>query len=460
MILCFVAVLWWTRTQVRSFAYTGKEEKIRQVVQTAWGILDYYGTQAEKGALSVPQAQRNALEALRGLRYGGNEYFWVNDMTPRMVMHPINAALNGQDLSDYHDPNGFRLFAAMARICQEKGEGLVRYLWPKPGSSRPVEKFSYVKLYRPWGWCVGSGVYVGDVEEQIGKLTKLTFAVSFVVAAFTLVGFHRLGRSIARPLSAVTEELVKDSEEIREVVVRVTENGVSVSAGSQQQAASLEKTGTALGELSESMGEATRRAHQISELMTEVGVSVDGGQQQMNEMTGAIASIRESSQRVAKVLSAIDEIAFQTNLLALNAAVEAARAGQAGVGFAVVAEEVRGLAQKTSQAAKQTGEIIGDSLAKADSGTALSEQFAHSFRGIVSKIQDVSAQAREIQEQSQPQNERIANIREAVEQLTAITRANAENSRQALATTRELQGHADAMSHLLDPLAELIQGSH
>jgi len=139
--------------------------------------------------------------------------------------------------------------------------------------------------------------------------------------------------------------------------------------------------------------------------------------------------------------------------------VEAARAGEAGVGFAVVAEEVRRLAQKTSQAAKETADIIGDSLSKADCGTAMSERFALSFAGIVSKTREVSTQAREIEEQSHPQNERIANIRQAVEEMTAITRANTENSAQALATTRELQTHADSMAHLLDPLSALVRGS-
>ncbi|HUA21840.1 MAG TPA: methyl-accepting chemotaxis protein, partial [Bryobacteraceae bacterium] len=202
----------------------------------------------------------------------------------------------------------------------------------------------------------------------------------------------------------------------------------------------------------------TRRALHIGDLMREVSASVDAGQRQMTEMTAAIGSIRESSQRVAKVLSAIDEIAFQTNLLALNAAVEAARAGEAGVGFAVVAEEVRSLAQKTSQAAKETGDIIGDSVAKADGGTRLSGEFARSFGAIVDKTREVSAQAREIGEQSQPQNQLIGDIRKAVDQVTAITRDNAASSRQALSATQELQSQAGELAHLLDPLADLIGG--
>ncbi len=418
VILCFVAVLIWTRAQVRSFAYRDKEEKIRQVVETAWGVLDYYGKQVDAGALTNAQGRHNALEALRGMRYGGGEYFFIADMTPRMVMHPVNPALDGQDLSDYQDPNGFRLFVAMARVCREKGGGLVRYLWPKPGNTLPVEKFSYVKLYGPWGWFVGSGVYVGDVEEQIAALTKLMLTVSATVMALALAGFYRLGRSIARPLSVATEHIVEHAEEIRQAVEEVANSGASVSAGSEQQARSLEKTGTALGDLSEGMRASNGRALQIGELMRQVGSAVDVGQRQMTQMQAAIGSIRKSSQRVAKVLSGIDDIAFQTNLLALNAAVEAARAGEAGVGFAIVAAEVRSLAQKTSWAAKETAGIIGESLAQAGTGSELSEQFAHSFEGIVSKTREVSARAREIEEQSQPQNERVAHIREVMDHVT------------------------------------------
>jgi methyl-accepting chemotaxis protein len=101
------------------------------------------------------------------MRYAGNEYFWVNDMHPRMVMHPIKAELEGKDLSGVKDPSGQNLFVTFVNVVKQQGEGFVAYGWPKPGSEDPVQKVSYVKGFAPWGWIVGSGVYIDTVNATL-----------------------------------------------------------------------------------------------------------------------------------------------------------------------------------------------------------------------------------------------------------------------------------------------------
>src|SRR5262249_16375775 len=115
--LCFSCILAWTYVRIRASTYEAQTEKTKHLVQPAWGVLDYYGGQARAGKMNVEQAQRAAVESIKTLRYGQDNYFWINDRHPRMIMHPTNAALDGKDLSDYKDPTGFRLFVEMARVC-------------------------------------------------------------------------------------------------------------------------------------------------------------------------------------------------------------------------------------------------------------------------------------------------------------------------------------------------------
>ena len=142
-----------------------------------------------------------ALSAIKGMRYAGNEYFWINDLEPKMIMHPINADLNGKSLSESKDPNGKRLFVEMANLARDKGEGVVDYMWAKEGSSKPVPKISYVKLEKDWGWIVGSGIYVDDVQAQLAQMKWKIVAGCFIGAAliFLLAYFvaHRIKRNLA-----------------------------------------------------------------------------------------------------------------------------------------------------------------------------------------------------------------------------------------------------------------------
>ncbi len=122
------------------------------------------------------EAKREVLRILKNMRYDGKNYFWINDLQPRMVMHPYKPQLEGKDLSRFKDKKGKRLFLEMVKVCKEKGEGFVSYMWPKPGEVEPSPKLSFVKLFKPWGWIIGTGVYVDDVEKAI--LSEKTKAVS------------------------------------------------------------------------------------------------------------------------------------------------------------------------------------------------------------------------------------------------------------------------------------------
>ncbi|KAB2887382.1 MAG: methyl-accepting chemotaxis protein, partial [Burkholderiaceae bacterium] len=177
-----------------------RQSSVRQTVEVAHALVAQIHAQVAKGQLSEADAKQRALDALKALRYSGNEYFWVNDMQPRMVMHPINPKLDGQDLSENKDPTGKRLFMEFVRTVREQEAGVVRYLWPKPGSEVPVEKVSYVKGFTPWGWVIGSGVYVDNVDAVVRQRGWALGAGAVVLGAILLAFGWLIARSLLRQL--------------------------------------------------------------------------------------------------------------------------------------------------------------------------------------------------------------------------------------------------------------------
>ncbi len=154
------------------------------LVQTAWHTLDYYHQQVVSGNLSMENAQDSAIQHLRSVRYGpdGKSYFWINDMGPKMIMHPYRPDLEGQSLTNYSDPNGKRPFIDMVGTAQKSGSGFLPYLWQwNDEPEKIVAKVSFVKLFSPWEWIIGTGVYFDDVHSEIAKVTKRLTYISLVI---------------------------------------------------------------------------------------------------------------------------------------------------------------------------------------------------------------------------------------------------------------------------------------
>lgn len=203
VLLMFLALGGWVILDQRNKLMTEKETATRHVVEVGYGILDHYDQLSKKGGMSVEQAKSQALESIKSLRYGNGEYLWINDMYPRMVMHPVKPELDGKDLSSIQDKRGKNLFVEFVNVVKKDGEGFVEYYWPKPGEAEPVQKISYVKGFKDWNWLIGSGIYVDDVDAQLWRDSKTLMVCLPMIAMLLLALAIQLHKGIAREINTL-----------------------------------------------------------------------------------------------------------------------------------------------------------------------------------------------------------------------------------------------------------------
>lgn len=217
LFVAFLALIFYVLPLYERDLYQHRKDYLVDLVDMAVLVTDSYQHKAATGELSLADAQKSAIATLRTLGRE-NGYYWVHDLQLKMIMHPYAHSLEGSDLAAYADPKGKRLFAEMNRTIAASGEGFVEYLWPKPGQQQPVEKISYVKLYRPWGWVIGSGMYLDDIAADVAALRSKVY-ITVVILLLSIIIFSVVAAvHIKRPLQQSLALLKELPEQYRPAV--------------------------------------------------------------------------------------------------------------------------------------------------------------------------------------------------------------------------------------------------
>ena len=353
-------------------------------------------------------------------------------MQVHMLMHPIRPELDGKDLSGTTDPTGKHLFVSFVDTVKKDGQGFVEYLWPKPGHDQPVAKVSYVKGYAPWGWVVGSGVYVDAVAK--GDLAVRS-QQQRVHDGSVLHGILQMQESMARIVGQVRH----GADGVAMASAEIAQGNHDLSARTESQASALEQTAASMEELGATVRHNADNAAQANQMANNASRIADQGGQTVEQVVHIMQSIHADSTKIGDIIGVIDSIAFQTNILALNAAVEAARAGEQGRGFAVVASEVRALAGRSAEAARQIKQLIHDSVTHVDEGRVLVDQAGNTMQEVVAAIRRVTDIMGEISAASREQSEGVGQIGEAITQMDQVTQQNAALVEEMAAAAASLQ---------------------
>src|SRR5579872_3762047 len=354
--------------------------KTRHEVETVVTLLGHFQAEEAAGRMNHADAQKAALAAVRALRYGGTEYFWINDLDSRVLMQPIKPELEKTDPAQIKDANGKLINFEFTKVVKAQGgAGYVGYYWPKPGSPDPVEKISYLKLFEPWGWVVGSGIYMDDVRAEV-RSRAAWLAGEVALIALVILGFTFLiGRGIVRPVHAVTaamSALASGKED-----VQIPGSGRRDEIGAMAKAVAVFKTNAsekrALEEhRSQEQSSKARRQEEIDQLVGFFGRSVAGVMQQMTdistEMTKSAASLQASStdngkqakqvvQEIERASAGVQTVAAATHELSASIAEIGRQASDssriAGTALAQ-SEEMAGKVTQLKSAAEQIGAVV------------------------------------------------------------------------------------------------------
>jgi methyl-accepting chemotaxis protein len=495
MLLGLILLSGYSALELRAHILDEKKLALQALVESGTGVIQEQYDLFKAGKLTEAEAQRLAKDNLRKSRYNkGADYLFIYDMNGVNVMHASKPEREGSSWMDTKDPNGKYYIKEWVELLKRDGSAYIDYMFPKVGSKDPVPKISYAKVFQPWGWWLGTGVYIEDVDADFraAVVQSLVFLVVIGVLLGALgVTISRSVRSqiggepaaaasqveefasgdLTRPITSTSNQpgnllttlgtmqarlanIVRGIRNSTEVLAKesadLSVSANEISQATEKQAESSAATAAAIEELTVSINEVSEIA-----LATETNSSTTaelagkGGavvRQSAAEIQNIATAVEEStrciqtlvgrSQEIGSITQVIKEIAEQTNLLALNAAIEAARAGETGRGFAVVADEVRKLAERTSQATAEISKMV----------TAIQDDTQHAVEAMsstaprVAEGRELAGQATELLDSIQSQaNDSLAKARE----VANATKAQAQ-------TANEVARHVETIASMTE----------
>ena len=429
----------------------------------------------------------NLKQMVRGLKIGSSGYFYVLDTRPganqgQLIVHPT---AEGKNLMAQKDAQGREFVKEMVAT----GSGLIRYPWlnAERGETAPREKMVAFHTFPGWSWLIAGGAYVDEYTQEVVQMRRMLVALGCALAV--VVGgatFVLIGRLVSRPLAQaqaaaqaiaagdlsaqlcserhdeigmlmnsideiahglgrVVRSVRENSEAVANACGEIAQGNQDLSARTESQSSTLQETSAAMSALGDTVRTNADHARQANQLAVDAsGVAREGGSV-VAKVVVTMSDIEASSRRISDIIGVIDGISFQTNILALNAAVEAARAGESGRGFAVVAGEVRSLAGRSAEAAREVRTLITDSVERVQQGSALVDQAGATMDRIVDSVRRVSEIMEDICAASAEQTDGVQQVGQSVQEIEHGTQQNAALVEQVAAAASSLRHQADEL---------------
>ncbi len=480
-----------------------KQAGVRQIVDLAMTMLEAQEVQVRAGQ-PLEATQSRTKEVIAALRFDKTNYLWVQVPGPRIVVHPIHPDWNGIQTNDLKDPALVKLFQDLDRVAAQNPDGAFHhYEFTKPGQQGLFAKVSYVRTFAPWGWTIGTGVYVDDVDREVRAIALVMLGGMFLVSCLVFFLARTLSHRMVQPLHNLVEGLrnsdlskqiqVTVEDEVgeaamafndynggmRKTVLDVSEYAARVASGSTELAASADEMAKAVAEIAQVSEDLKNAGEQVSRSLQDLGANagrVAGRTQDADAQTQdavqetersatagqgtaqGMTDIQQVTGQIVLAVSVIQDIARQTNLLSLNAAIEAAKAGAQGKGFAVVAEEVRKLAERSGTAAREIEGLIKRTQEVVAGGADSVNTTLASLEAIRDRIGTVATSISEIGALSRQQEATGQSVAEMMSTTTGKLSQNASATHELASTVHEIAKTSDELARVAEGLRAVVGG--
>jgi hypothetical protein len=455
--------------------YIGRAFVVDRWYQTAYApVVDDSGRVIGMLYVGTPEevATASFLKRMKSIKVGESGYVFIISTKGadrgRYILS-LNGARDGEIVLGVKGANGHQVIRDMIENVEKAKSGDVvtfSYDWSNKSGETPRTKMAKLVYFAPWDWMIGVSTYeddflgtVRDMQAQsrgaIIKAVSLSLFFALLACVFVAIVIRRTTKKV----EVLAGSLRTGAHETGSASRDVSRASEDLAAGASQQASGIEETSATINELTAQTHSNTESAVKARDLMNETTALVDDADKRMQSLNASMREIAEVSAKTEKIVKTIDDIAFQTNILALNAAVEAARAGESGAGFAVVANEVRNLAQRSAEAARSTGTLISDSTLRVNSGCDLANAATEAFVKVREKSASVTELVSQIAEASTDQKTGHDQIEKAIGEMNAVVQRNAAAAEESAAAAEELFSQSEMLLSTVNELDILINGS-
>ncbi|HEY5673618.1 MAG TPA: methyl-accepting chemotaxis protein [Malonomonas sp.] len=485
IILVASLLIGWLYYSGRDQVFEARRAEVRRAVESASWVFVHWQEHVKRGEMTTEEAQGHALEQIAQMRFDTDNYFWVNDLDARMIMHPLKPQLNNQPMADFKDPDGKRLFTEMVKVARQDGAGFVDYMWSKPGKAEPVDKSAFVQLYKEWGWVLGAGVYLDDVKEEMDAFFMAT-VIGIGLLVLVSGGLILLvARSVSIPLQKTVDMLegmeqgrlgtrlnMQREDEVGRLARTMdlfADNLQGEVLGAFKSLADGDFTFKAEGLIKEPLAKANAALNELMMQIQSAGEQIAAGSSQVasssvslsqgaTDQASSMEQISSSMEQIAGQTSANAENASQANLLTNNAKGAAEKGNQQMRQMIEAMDDISKSSQSINKIIKTIDEIAFQTnllALNAAVEAARAGQHGKGFAVVAEEVRNLAARSAkaagetaQLIEGSVQKTENGARIAETtaaslIEIVSSITKATDLVAEIAAASNEQAQGFAE-----------------